>query len=330
MAQAMSDSWKLVLPCTRDEAEILSGELEALAALDPPPAIVTHEPDPARPDHWELNAYFDAKPDRASVALLASLVPSARGAIPRIERVADADWVTLSQAGIEPVRAGRFFVHTGQYRGAVPMGATAFRIDAGRAFGTGGHQTTSGCLALLDRLARRGLRFASIADIGTGTGLLAFAAQRLWPRAMVLASDSDPVAVDVARDNARANRVPLGSGPGAIALFAASGMDHDLYVAHAPFDLVIANILAGPLIELAPAFGALLAPGGRLILAGLLTDQIPAVAAACRRGGMLLESVSGDGDWPCLCLRKRSRYGWRRPARAELGTSQPPGDFGSW
>ena len=111
----------------------------------------------------------------------------------------------MSQAGLQPIRAGRFYVHTPMYRG-VPPGTIAFEIDAGLAFGTGQHATTAGCLAALDKLERDGARFANIADIGTGTGLLAFAALALWPEAKCIATDIDPVAVDVARENAAINR----------------------------------------------------------------------------------------------------------------------------
>ena len=129
-----------------------------------------------------------------------------------------------------------------------------FEIDAGLAFGTGQHATTAGCLAALDELERDGARFANIADIGTGTGLLAFAALALWPEAKCIATDIDPVAIDVARDNAAINRVKLGHGAGELLLAVADGMDSPLLSARAPFDLIVANILAGPLIELAPAF----------------------------------------------------------------------------
>ncbi len=155
----MSDSWKVSLPCTRAEAEAMQGNITQFAALDSPPVLMTSEPDTARPEDWRLDAYFDAEPDSASLALLKELVPSAAGAEPIIERLAEEDWVTLSQQGLHPIRAGRFFVHTPAHRDEVPDGAVALEVDAGRAFGTGHHETTTGCLMALDRLKETGASY---------------------------------------------------------------------------------------------------------------------------------------------------------------------------
>ncbi len=330
MGHVMSNSWKLTLPCTRAEAEALDADITPLALLDPPPSLVVREPDESRPDHWELNAYFEGKPDKTSIALIQSLIPSAAKARPKLENLPDEDWLTISQAGLEPVHAGRFYVHTSAHDAPPPPGAKAFLIEASQAFGTGGHETTHGCLEMLDRMKSRGLRFDHIADIGTGTGLLAFAACHLWPRARVTASDIDPVSIDVTAENAAVNGVPLGLGRGEAALCVAPGTDHELIFRRAPYDLVIANILAGPLIELAPALSAILRDGGSLILAGLLAGQTEAVAAAYRAQGLRLAERQDRGEWPCLRLTKRSRFGWQRPIRSTGRTSQPPGDFGSW
>ena len=297
-------TYRVTLPCTRAEAEALSDDIPQFAALEAPPVLVTSE---AEGDAWRLDAYFEARPGEADLALLRSLVPSAAAAEPKLEAVAAADWVTLSQQGLEPIRAGRFFVHTPAHRGQVPPGAVAFEIDAGRAFGTGQHETTTGCLVALDRLRRQGASFADVADLGTGTGLLAFAALRLWPAARALASDIDPVAIEVAAENAAINRVPLGRARGRLELAVAAGLDHRRLKARAPYDLIVANILAGPLVELAPAIGAALAPGGRLILAGLLDRQAERVAAAYRRQGLRLADTVRRGEWPTLVLRKRRR-----------------------
>jgi len=236
----------------------------------------------------------------------------------------------MSQQGLEPVHAGRFYVHTSSNKGNLPEGATPFLIEASRAFGTGGHETTSGCLMMLDTMKRAGKRFDVIADIGTGTGLLAFAAHSLWPKAYLTASDIDPVSVDVTADNARVNNVPCGVAQGQLALCAAEGTAHPLIVSRAPYDLVTANILAGPLIELAPSIAQIMDEGGALILAGLLNTQAEAVLRAYRRHGFRLQKRVDCGDWPCLWLVKRRVYGWKRPVRANGRTSQPPGDFGTW
>jgi ribosomal protein L11 methyltransferase len=301
----MADSWKVTLPCTKAEAEALKEDISAFALMDAPPVLMTSEADG---DAWRMDAYFEDEPDRAEIGLLLSLIPSARDARPEAEKLGDADWVTLSQQGLDPIRAGRFFVHTPAHRDAVPAGAIAFEIDAGRAFGTGQHETTTGCLIALDRLKAAGARIANLADIGTGTGLLAFAALRLWPAAKAIASDNDPVAVEVAADNAAVNGFRLGRGRGRLELAVAAGMEHRRLRERAPYDLIIANILAGPLIDLAPPLAGALAPGGRLILAGLLDHQAKAVSAAYRREGMMPGARLDRGDWPTLVMRKRALW----------------------
>jgi ribosomal protein L11 methyltransferase len=320
-------SWKVALPCTRAEAEAL--DVDA-TGLDPAPVLLTSELVEDDPDSWQLEAYFAGKPNSAAIAAVQALVPSAAGWRAGVEKIRDADWVTMSQAGIEPVHAGRFYVHTGTNKGRVPKGAKAFRIDAGLAFGTGTHETTSGCLKTLDALRSHGLAVRNLLDLGTGTGLLAFAAMHLWPRAYATASDIDPMSIDVTRDNAAANGVALGDGSGQLALAACAGMNHPMLIGRAPYDLIIANILAGPLIELAPTVCAALAEGGTLILAGLLKDQADTVARAYRRQGLRLAGRIESGDWPALRLVKRPRFGADRTTRlGPGGVGEAPG-FGSW
>lgn len=289
-------SWRVSLPCTREQAESLP-EADSLFPGATPPVVVAEEPDPAKPDQWLLHAYFDRAPSDDELRRLERLGVGPASA----EHLGEADWVTMSQSGLQPLRAGRFFVHTPMNRSS-PPGTVAFEIDAGLAFGTGQHATTAGCLAALDALETSGERFANIADIGTGTGLLAFAALALWPQARCIATDIDPIAVEVARDNAAINRVALGHGPGDLLLAVADGMGSPLLAARSPFDLIVANILAGPLIELAPDFVAALAPGGTLILAGLLDTQSEAVVAAYEALGCRLLD-GGSGEWRVLTLR---------------------------
>ena len=263
--------------------------------------LVADEPDPARPDEWLIHAYFERAPTTEEMQALSAL---GRGE-PRVEQLGEADWVTMSQSGLEPIRAGRFYVHTPTQRGTVPAGTVPFEIDASLAFGTGQHATTSGCLEALDQLQRNDCKFTNIADIGTGTGLLAFAALALWPGAKCIATDIDTVAVDVARDNAAINHVAVGHGAGELLLAVADGLDSPLLAARAPFDLIIANILAGPLIELAPDFTGALAPGGTIILAGLLDSQADGIIAAyAERGASVI--ARGDGEWPVLVLQGAS------------------------
>jgi ribosomal protein L11 methyltransferase len=320
-------SWKATLPCSRAQAEAMHDDDEWFSRFANPPTLVADELEAFNDAKWQVQAYFDGEPEKADIALLESRLGGARA---KVEQLPDADWLTLSQQAVVPVSAGRFYVHTATNKGEVPPHTRAFRIDAGQAFGTGGHETTAGCLAMLDRMKSRGQRFRHIADIGTGTGLLAFAALHLWPRATATASDIDPVSIEVAHQNAHVNNVALGIWPGQLALCIACGTDHQLIAQRAPFDLLIANILAGPLIELAPSFAEVIADGGSIILAGLLNSQTDGVVAAYRAQGFRLAERNDMGDWPCLRLIKRTRYSWQRPIRASRRTSQPPGDFGTW
>ncbi len=323
-------SWKITLPCTRKEAEALHDDDEWFASLEPTPSIVADEVEAFNDAKWRLEAYFPEKPSKALIAAIQTRVPSAVNAKAMVEKLPDEDWLTISQQGLQPVQAGRFYIHTSDNAGSFPPHSIAFQIDAAQAFGTGGHETTSGCLTMLDALKRQGKRFDMIADIGTGTGLLAFAAHHLWPHAYVTASDIDPISVTVAAENAAKNNVPLGQKPGKISLCAASGTDHEMIQRRAPYDLIIANILAGPLIELAPAFGAIITERGTLILAGLLDTQVRSVVSAYRQLGFRLQKRNDNGDWPCLRFTKRPKYSWERQLRACGRTSQPPGDFGTW
>ena len=292
----------MTLACTQAEAKTLAEDIGPFAAMDAPPVLVTSE---EQDGGWRLDAYFDTPPAPIDIERLRALAPSAADIAPAVAALADEDWVSLSQQGLEPIRAGRFFVHTPSHRDSIPADSIAFEIDAGRAFGTGQHETTAGCLVALDRLKSAGVAVSNLADIGTGTGLLAFAALRLWPAARAIASDIDPVAIEVAAENAAINHVRLGRARGQCELAVAAGLDHSRLRARAPYDLVIANILAGPLIALAPAIAAALAPGGRLILAGLLARQADAVAAAYGRHALRTVGRVDRGAWPTLVLRKR-------------------------
>ncbi len=264
---------------------------------DDPPVLVADEPEASKPDEWVIHAYFERAPSEGELALLAGYGAGE----PYVEELREADWVTMSQAGLQPIRAGRFTVHTPTY--PPEPGRINFEIDAGLAFGTGQHATTSGCLEALDRLEREGARFRNIADIGTGTGLLAFAALALWPDAKCIASDIDAVAVEVAQDNAAINGVTLGHGRGELLLAVAGGMESPMLVAREPFDLIVANILAGPLIELAPHFARAVIPGGAIVLAGLLDTQSAGVIRAYTEQDLRLTDC-GFGEWPVLVCQR--------------------------
>ena len=286
----MSDSWKVTLPCTRAEAEAIDA-----GAIDIDAVLMTTETVEDDHERWRLDAYAEAEPDAALIARIRALAPSAAGIEPVVEKLSDADWVAMSQQGLEPIREGRFIVHTEAHPVAPGCAERAFLINAGQAFGTGHHGTTSGCLAMLDRLS--GQRFENAIDLGTGTGLLAFAARHLWPEARVTATDIDPVAIDVTRENATVNQVE-----GIDLVLADGARDPDIADA-APYDLVIANILAGPLIAMAGEIAAIAAPNATIVLAGLLATQADKVRDAYRAVGCTVEESDTRGDWTILRLR---------------------------
>lgn len=286
----MSDSWRLSLPCTRAEAEAIdAGSIEIDAVL------VTTETVEDDVEKWRLDAFTDNEPDAALIAAIRALAPSAAAMTPEIEKLTEQDWVTISQAGLEPIREGRFIVHTEAHAVTPRPDERAFLINASQAFGTGHHGTTAGCLAMLDRMS--GQRVANAIDLGTGTGLLAFAARHLWPEAAVTATDIDPVAIDVARENATMNSVER------IGYVVADGAQSPEIEAAGPFDLIVANILAGPLVAMAGEVAAIAAPNAVIVLAGLLSTQAEKVKTAYRAVGCSVEESDTRGDWTILRLR---------------------------
>jgi ribosomal protein L11 methyltransferase len=267
-------SWKITLSTNKADAEN-AALADAFGEAEDAPVLVAQETEDET--LWLLSAYFPAPPSAAHIALLHRLAPSAKGAHTQ-EELGDEDWLTLSQQGLEPVSTAQFYIHTPHYPPHPEK--RNFIIDAGLAFGTGQHATTLGCILALEALAAQGHMFRNILDLGTGTGVLAFVAHALWPQARLTATDIDPIAIEVSRENATLNAIPQGEGEGALMLFAADGMAEDRLARRAPYDLIIANILAQPLIELAPDILAALAPQGRLVLSGLLSTQIADVSAA--------------------------------------------------
>lgn len=298
----MVGSWKITAFASKDEVEAAMARQEAAEDWDVTIGLASFEVAEDKPDEWRLDAYLPRRPTAADRRALAQLF---NGSPPEfaIEQLPDADWVTESQKGMEPISAGRFHVRTPDH----PADETAVDliIPASQAFGTGQHATTAGCLIMLERMKRDGVAPRRLIDVGTGTGLLAFAALRLWPRAYATASDIDPVCEGVVEENARLNGVRLGPGRGAMLMVVADGMEDARLQALGPYDLLIANILARPLIELAPDFAEAVAPGGHVVLAGLLTTQEADVRRAYRRAGFRLARRLERGDWSILWLRAR-------------------------
>jgi ribosomal protein L11 methyltransferase len=301
-------SWKLVARGTKDQVEdALDRQAEAWN-WDADIVLTGYEVAPDRPDDWQLDAYVPTMPTPAHKAAVAALFDAP---VPELtaEKLPKADWVAESQKGVDPIRAGRFFVHTPDHAPSAEPGVTSFCIPAAQAFGTGQHATTWGCLAMLDTMKRQGVVARNVADIGTGTGLLAFAALSLWPRAVASASDIDPVCLPAVEENADRNGIAMGTLPGELAMVVAQGMDDDFLEARAPYDLLIANILAAPLIALAPDFATAMRPRGNVLLSGLLVTQEAQVLAAYRKAGYRLQARLHRGDWAVLWLRHRYR-GW--------------------
>lgn len=244
---------------------------------------------------WEVGGYFTEEPDDMELALLAVAFGAQTFVI---SEVPDTDWVDKVRRELTPVVAGRFFVYGSHDADKLPADAEPLLIEAAMAFGTGHHGTTQGCLEALDRLATEGFTGRNVADIGCGTAVLAMGAARIWPDT-VIASDIDEVAVEVAEANVRANDLQ-----GRVICVEAAGFDHPDLHARAPYDLVFANILKQPLIDLAPDMAAHLAPGGYAILSGLLTRQADEVIEAYARSGINLLRKDVIGDWVTLTLSR--------------------------
>lgn len=298
-------SWKLVADAPKAIVQAALAAHEALDDWDPDIVLSGSEVAEDQPDDWRLEAYLPRRPGKADREAVGALF--AGGPPPlTAEKLPETDWIVETQKRVEPIQAGRFHVRTPDHPPAAPPGAIDLVIPAAQAFGTGQHATTAGCLTLLDAMKRRGVVVRNVADVGTGTGVLAFAALALWPRARAAAGDIDAVCEQVVAENARLNAVRLGKHRGELAMVVAEGLDHPLLAARVPYDLVIANILAGPLVALALDFAEAVAPKGHLLLAGLLTTQEPAVRAAYRVAGFRLAARLVVGDWSILWLRKRA------------------------
>lgn len=276
----------------REPAEALAEAMESFVPVPVGVGVFEIEDGSGR---YEVGVYFEEEPGDTELALMAAIY----GARPFVvSEVPEQDWVAHVRRELQPVAAGRFFVYGSHDADKVPQGCVPLLIEAAMAFGTGHHGTTRGCLQALDRLDRAGFRAHSVADIGCGTAVLAIAATMIWDQP-VIASDIDPVAVDVARANASANGVAA-----RLHVIEAAGFDHADLAARAPYDLVFANILKGPLVALAPDMARHVAPGGYVILSGILIGQGDDVSAAYKRAGFTLAARDELGDWVTLVMRR--------------------------
>ncbi len=281
---------------TRAGAEALS---EAMERLSPAPAGIGLLEVEDGSGLFEVGGYFTEAPDTVALALLATAFDARPFAVSELP---DVDWVAHVRRELAPVRAGRFFLygsHDADRLANLPDDMVPLLIDAAMAFGTGHHDTTRGCLIALDRLLMQGLEAASVADIGCGTAVLAMAAKRVWPDARVLASDIDEVAVETAQANLVFNDLA-----GQIECLGCPGFNHERLRRQGPFDLVFANILKAPLVQLAPDMAEHVAPGGHVILSGILNEQADEVTDAYEEHGFSPCDHDRLGEWTTLTMRK--------------------------
>ncbi len=285
------DLLRLVLVASWDAAAVFEAAIEESAL-----SVALSEDG----DQWRLEALVAGNADLADLRgriLIAAATAALDAPALTIEPVPETDWVAAVQADMAAIRAGRFHVHGSHLPAIRAADVIDIEIDAGLAFGTGDHESTHGCLLALDDLADR-CQVQRALDMGCGSGILAIAMAKLWG-ATVIASDIDPRAAKTARDNARRNGVG-----DLIETLAGDGYDHEGVMGGAPYDLITANILAEPLIRMAPDLARHLAPGGMAVLAGLLARQEDAVVEAhCAAGLTLMRSIP-LGDWHCLVFSK--------------------------
>ena len=280
----MSDAVQIIARGPRAVCEAAAGRLDA--EVEGATYSIIEEDPPV----WRIDAYPVSEEEAAAIeAQLDGLTVA-------LIKLADADWIALSLSGLPPVVAGRFFVYGAHDQGLVPPNAISLRIEAGAAFGTGHHGTTSGCLGAFDALLKA-RRFARVLDVGTGTGVLAIAAARTGAD-HVVGTDIDAPSVRIAGENAHLNRARC-------RMVRADGLGHRAVAGQAPYDLVFANILARPLIGLAQDIRGALNPGGVAILSGLLRGQARAVKAAYLARGFRLVRRFNIDAWTTLVLEKR-------------------------
>lgn len=294
----MAKSYKLSWTGARSALQSASDALSEIL-VPAPGAVSLTKDDPTLDDEnaaWRLDAYFETAPDMTAIA---SLVKE-YGALDHgdLEELPDIDWVAHSLEGLGVVRCGRFVLYGVHDANKLPGedGDIPIRIDANQAFGTGHHPTTAGCLTLLDRFA--GFAPKNILDLGCGSAVLAIAAAKLWERS-ILASDIDARSVEIAGENAVLNNVG-----DAVSVVTAAGFDHDRIASAAPFDFVFANILAGPLAELAPGMASHVQKNGRVMLAGLMADQADAIIKAYEAAAFRLINRLDQPTWPVLLFVK--------------------------
>lgn len=288
------DIWEIVIELpTGDHREAFEESIEAFVTGH---AIFEVEGTP----RWRLTGYTDGSPDEAAVsASVLAASASAGVSAPEISfsRVVEKDWVAEVEKTLTPIHVPPYYVFGSHIREAPPANAIAILIDAGLAFGTGNHETTQGCLMALEAVCADRPPKSPI-DIGTGSGILAIAVAKRF-NVDVVASDIDPIAIDVARENAAINGVA-----DRISYAVSDGLDDAGITAPAPYDLILANIVANPLIALASGISSIAGPDGHVILSGILLEQADSVIAAYGEDGVTLKDRIDLGNWTTLILTK--------------------------
>jgi len=289
----MTTTWKISFTTPAAKAEDFAVAL-SLADWPESHAVATSEIE----EHvtWQVEAYYETAPDEADIKRLLKDQEARSGCETTnliIEALPDINWVAKSLEGLAPIETDRFFLHGAHDAHKCPSGRIPLLVDAGEAFGTGHHGTTLGCLKMIEKVSK--IKKADNAlDLGCGTGVLAIALAKLTKRT-VIASDIDPVATRVTIQNARANKVhPL------IKAFTATGFDHPDLNAGAPYDLIVANILAKPLVRLSPMVEQSLAAGGTLVLSGILHEQEKMVVSAYISQGLKFVERLRINEWVTL------------------------------
>ncbi len=301
----MSDIWCLSGDLEVEKARLLEACLEMVAdergEFAPTISYFEQRDNPL----WCVEIFFPEAPANDFVAAVLARA-SLQDWDYTLNPVEDKDWVSESQKLLAPVEAGRFFVFGSHDADKAKDGAINLQIDAGQAFGTGKHETTAACLEVIDALADD-LSPASMLDLGTGSGVLALAGQKVWPEMRIVASDIDPIAIEVTEINIKVNKGvgrDIETGGKGMALVVAEGLDAPAFDGEKPFDLITANILAAPLIELAEDITDALSADGTLVLSGLLVTQEKEVLEPYLDRGLVSLGRVEKGEWLALTLRK--------------------------
>lgn len=284
---------QLSTPLSKDEAYALVDAVMAREDL----AITASAHEDEENGTWIFEATCEVEPDVEAFAALAREVLGGEVDF-AVEPVdTSVNWVAKSLEGLKPVVAGGFFVYGSHDEAAVPKGGvTPIHVEAAQAFGTGHHETTAGCLEAIDRVLKR-KSFRHMIDVGTGTGVLAIALAKRTRR-LVIASDIDPISVTTTIENARLNGVSA-----QIRALEATGLDHKDIAKAGPYDLIVANILVGPLVALAPAIRKAAAPGATIILSGILNTQVPRIVGAYKLQGIVVDEKILKKEWATLILK---------------------------